>query len=443
MEIMRGIMSAMSDPIEDTQSPMPQGGSEDENKAFETQPIGLDHPGEAQNSGLEETSATSIVHPHDEDFDEILADTLAGESLKGFEDTLSVPLVADTANTQSTPTKAPENGQKQPTSPAVKKPAAKTGRSWIFLTILGLVILMGFLLASGFGGYAAGINQRKSAEKTQVARVVVEQFQLGVQEMEQGAYSRARQRFEYVIQLDPGYPGASEKLSEVLLEINTTATPTLLPTTTLTPTPDLRDVQQFFDQAQQAISASDWNTAIESLLTLRKTDAAFHAVDVDGMLFLSLRNRGKDKILKEADLEGGIYDLTLAKKFGPLDAEAEGFLSWSSMYITGASFWGIDWEQAVNYFSQVAPQLPNLTDGSGMTATERLRVALFEYGNTLAANGQYCKAVRAYQDLIAIAPNAEVQQAGELAAKGCEQGEAPQAQSTPKPGKKPKVTTIP
>ncbi len=240
--------------------------------------------------------------------------------------------------------------------------------------------------------------------------------------MEQGEYSRALQRFEYVVKLDPSYPGITEKLAEVMLEINTTATPTLLPTGTLTPTPDTRDSEQLFAQAEQALAVSDWSGAIDNLLALRKADAAFRAIDVDGMLFLALRNQGRDKILKEADLEGGMYDLTLANKFGPLDAEASGLLSWSELYITGASFWGIDWEQAVNYFSQVAPQLPNLMDGSKMTATERLRQALFELGNTQASNGQFCKAVRSYQQSLAIAQDPSVQQAGELAAKNCEGG---------------------
>lgn len=329
----------------------------------------------------------------------------------------------------------------QASSGAAPKPARRRGLPWFFFPILGLAILLGIFLLSAFGGYTSGIALRKGVEKTQVAQALEEQFQLGLQDMQQGEYYRARQRFEYVVELDPNYPGVTEKLAEVLLELSTTATPTLLPNPTESPTPDLRDNQQLFDQAQQAIAASDWAGAIDSLLALRKADPAFRAVEVDGLLFLALRNQGRDKILKESDLEGGIYDLTLAGRFGPLDAEAEGLLNWSSLYITGASFWGIDWEQAVNYFSQVAPQTPNLMDGSKMTATERLRIALFEYGNVLAGRGQFCKAVRAYQDSIAIAPDSKVQQAGELAAKGCAQGDQPE--TTPKPGKKPKGTQVP
>jgi len=345
------------------------------------------------------------------------------------------PVFVKAVDTQAQPPEPPA-----PPRRSVAKKGGRKGLPWFFFPILGMALLIGILLLSGVGGYAAGIGERKNAEKTQVSQALQEQYQLALQDMQDGHYFRARQRFEYIIQLNPNYPGVTDKLAEVLLEISTTATPTLLPQATASPTSDGRNNQQQFDQAQQDLAASDWGKALDDLLTLRKTDPAFRTVEIDGMLFFALRNSGRDKILKESDLEGGIYDLTLAEKFGPLDSEAQGLLSWSSLYITGASFWDIDWEQVVNYFSQVAPQLPNLRDGSGMTANERLRLSLFEYGNTLANNGQYCKAVKAYQDSLAIAPDAKVQAAGELAAKGCSQGDQPV--STPKPGKKPKATPI-
>jgi tetratricopeptide (TPR) repeat protein len=352
---------------------------------------------------------------------------------KGFEETSVFPV--------EPPLKSVESRVPPAKRRKIPQPPRRSGLPWFVLPLTGIAILLFILLVSGFAGYQSGIGQRKNAEKTQVASLVEEQFQLAVQDVENGAYDRARQRIEYVIRLDPGYPGASDKLAEILLAISTTATPTILPTVSVTPTPDTRDVQQLYDNAQQALAAGDWSGAIDNLLVLRKSDPAFRTVEVDGTLFIALRNRGRDKILKDHDLEGGIYDLTLSEKFGPLDAEAKGLLSWSSLYITGASFWGIDWEQAVNYFSQVAPQMPNLMDASKMTATERLRQAYFEYGNTLAARGQYCAAVKAYQNSIAIAPNEEVQQAGELAAKGCS-GDG-QVQATQKPGKKPKNTPTP
>lgn len=316
-----------------------------------------------------------------------------------------------------------ESVHEQPTGSPPKK---KRSPAFVY-TLLGILALLIIAALSAFGGYTSGINQRQSAESTQVAQAVSDQFQLGIQELEDGQYYRARQRFEYVIQIDPAYPGAMDKLSEVLLFLNTTATPTLVPTPTLTPTPDLRGVQEMFDQSQQYLLDSDWNNAFETLLALRKADPDFHTVEVDGMLFLALRNRGRDKIINQADLEGGIYDLTLASRFGLLDTEAEGILNWTTLYITGASFWEIDWGQAAYYFSQVAPHVPNLRDGSGLTAAQRYRTSLFNYSKLLAQQKRWCDAAAQLEIALSIASDPELEQAYADVAQRCA------AQQEPKP----------
>lgn len=443
-------MGRMENSIQD-QNQTPEGAPQpaDRLPIEETRPVRLESGGErqpatpepgAQNelANLEATQATPVAEPVPGEAESDLSATLAGAALsRGYEDTGVFEVEPASETLQPAPA-----GPPSASPPPVKmNNGRRKGLPWFFYPLVGFTVLVAVLLISGFGGYSSGISLRKSAERTQVAQVVAEQYELGLQDMEQGAFDRARQRFEYIIQLDSNYPGVTEKLAQVLLELNTTATPTLLPTATLTPTPDTRDSQQRFDQAQQALAANDWTTAIDSLLVLRKLDPTYRAVEIDGLLFLALRNRGRDKILKSADLEGGIYDLTLANQFGPLDAEAQGLLSWSSLYITGASFWDIDWEQAVKYFSEVAPNLPNLMDGSKMTATERLRQALFEYGNTLARRGQFCAAVRAYQQSYDISPDPAVQQAGELAAQSCS-GAGDKPAGTPKP-KKSKATQTP
>ncbi len=292
--------------------------------------------------------------------------------------------------------------------------------SWGKIAVVGILVLAGVAAASGFAGYNQGIALRTGAQATQVVATAKEQFELGVQDYAEGQYFRARQRFEYVIQLDPDYPGVTEKLAEVLLELNTTATPTTAPTPTLTPTPDLRDVEQLFSDGQQYLANGEWTQAIETLLQLRKKDPGYHTVDLDGMLFIALRNRGWDKIVKEADLEGGIYDLNLASRFGPIDAEAQNMLTWASIYITGASFWELDWSQAVFYFSQVAPQLPGLRDGSGMTAAERYRKALIGYGDQLMVQEQYCDAREQYNLALSFGPDAAAEESNAEANERCE-----------------------
>jgi tetratricopeptide (TPR) repeat protein len=285
-------------------------------------------------------------------------------------------------------------------NPEIEKKPRRYG--WVVITILGLLILVGIASLSAFGGYRSGINMRKAAESTQIVQAVKEQYTLGLQDMQQGQYDRSRQRFEYVIRLDPDYPGATEKLAEVLLELNTTATPTLGTTPTLTPTPDDRGIEEIFNQAQQQTANNDWSGAIETLLRLRKEQPDFKPIEVDGLLFIALRNRGVDKILKEADLEGGLYDLALAERFGPLDTEAQSFKTFAGLYITGASFWGLDYVQAAQYFSQVAPHMPNLRDGSGLTAAERYRQALIEQGYQMIREGRCSPASEQFRTVLSI-----------------------------------------
>lgn len=313
---------------------------------------------------------------------------------------------------------------------SAKKPPRGVAR-WIGFVLLGLLALLLIGAMSAFGGYRSGIGLRQNAESTQRVQVIQEQYNLGVQEMEQGEYFRARQRFEYVIQLDPNYPGVTDKLALVLLELNTTATPTLVPTPTLTPTPDLRGVQELFDQGKQFIDSGDWTNGIDMLLKLRKLDPQYQAVAIDGMLYIALRNRGIDKIGKQADLEGGMYDLAQAERFGPLDAESQGYLNWAKLYVTGASFWEIDWGQVVYYFAQVAPNLPQLRDGSGMSAQERYRYALVEYGYVLANQKNWCDSQQALEMALSIAPDAKAQEAYPVVAARCAEQNAPQGGEQP------------
>lgn len=319
----------------------------------------------------------------------------------------------------------------------------KQGSRWKLFTFGGIIALILIAGLSAAAGYSSGINLRTDAQLTQVAQELTTQYALGVQDMQDGLYNRARQRFEYVIKLDPNYPDVTDKLAEVLLLLNATATPSPVPTATLTPTPDTREadeIEALFAQAEQQYINEDWNGTIDTLLMIRKKDPNYRTIQIDGMLFIALRNRGIYKIIQLGDLEGGIYDLTLAERFGPLDTEAQGYLTWTKLYITGASFWELDWAQAVYYFSQVAPQFPGLRDGSGWTAKERYRLALKGYGDSLMLAGVPCKAIEQYQLSLSISYDAEVEQSLNEAIKGCEGGtkkekpaQPPAAQPTEQP----------
>jgi tetratricopeptide (TPR) repeat protein len=282
-----------------------------------------------------------------------------------------------------------------------KEPQVKKNRRWRWF-LYGIIIVILFIAGGGFLGYQDGIKQRLALEYSKVTELASTQFDLGVADLQAGRLQTAQTRFEYVINLNPSFPGAAQKLAEVLLALSLTQTPTIGFTSTattipLTPTPDTRGEEELFNQVKQDIANKQWTDAINNLEALRKLNVTYEAVQADGMYFFALRNRGIQRITVDGQLEQGLYDLSLAERFGPLDSYAESIRTWARLYLDGASFWKVDWGIVVSYFSQIYEALPALRDGSGITASERFRIASLAYGDQLSQAKEYCKAQAQYE----------------------------------------------
>lgn len=325
----------------------------------------------------------------------------------------------------------------EPPEEAPQEEQRKRSWTWVLWAILGVLVMALIAAGSAYGGYASARHERASVYSTQVSGEAQAQYDLALQDIAVKNFDLARQRLEYVISIAPNFPGAAEKLTEVLLEQRITATPTNAPTPTTSPTPDTRSRDELFSQAQSMMAAGDWEGAITALLSLRQKYPEHMAIDVDGMLYIALRNRGIDKIAVEADLEGGTYDLTLAERFGPLDAEAKNWRDWAELYIRGASFWDVDWPQAVYFFSQLAPSAPNLRDASGWTASERYLKALLGYGDWLSARGQWCSAQEQYELYLTLIADPQLQPTAEFVFEKCEDEGNEEFTETPTPGSGP------
>jgi hypothetical protein len=278
----------------------------------------------------------------------------------------------------------------QPGLPARKKIRRFTWRKFLLGT-LGLIVLIAL---GGLGGYYQAIGDRTAAEATVVSRQTTEQYALALIDIQNANYGAAQQRLNFIIQNNPSFPGASEKLAQVMVLANV---PTATTTPTLTPTPDFSGVEEVFQRAQQYLNIQDWTNVIANLDTLRRKDPTYRAAEVDGMYFFALRNYGYDLITKQGNLEGGIYQLTLAERFGPLDNNANGLREGARTYILAASFWGLDWKNCVYYFQQLYAGWPSMWDGT-MAASERYRIASMRYGDELFAREEYCAASQQYQN---------------------------------------------
>jgi len=221
------------------------------------------------------------------------------------------------------------NGKEQPkqTSSASQprhSAGQKTKRRSLWLWICLYAILLGSALTiSGLAGYQSGAYTHKAVATEVVILSLDEQYQLALDDMQAERYQVALQRFEYILSKNPSYPDATEQMALAIQILYATATPTApKATNTATPTRDLRPIEDLFNHSLALTVEQAWTEAIESLIALRKEQPEYMTSRVDGLLYLSLRYRGVDKIWQSGDLGGGLYDLSLAERFGVLDVQA-------------------------------------------------------------------------------------------------------------------------
>jgi tetratricopeptide (TPR) repeat protein len=322
------------------------------------------------------------------------------------------------------------------------KPVQK-GKGWQRWVGLGLVIFLLVVVIGGAGGYGWAIYQRVKTEQAMISTAVYDQFLLGIVNMEREEYELARQRFEYILQLDPNHSEAVTLLTEALLHLGESSEiPTPRPIPTAVPTLDTRGQEEIFNNALALRDIQDWDNLINTLDNLRISDPTYKSIEVDGLYYIAYRNRGIRRIGTEGNLEGGIFDLTRAEAFGPLDIEANNFRTWGEKYLTGVSFWGLDWNQVLVYFNELAISAPYLSDSSYLTSLNRQATAQVElYSQYLITagyrfnQGKYCQAYDLYSEAsIYIALDASSLQNFEVSKNQClgiPPTEAPQDTPTP------------
>lgn len=266
--------------------------------------------------------------------------------------------------------------------------------------LIAFVAIVALAAIGAYLGYLNGIGIRVAARSAQVSPQLIQQLQYALEDQQFGRYEDAKVRLEWILKEDPSFPGIQAELTKVLVSLQIpTATPTVVPT----PTVDMRGIQDLYATTQGLVAKGEWASALAALDQLRKMNPGYEAAAVDGYYYYVLRNLGVYKIQNSGDLEGGMYDLTLAEHFAPLDSTASIMREGANAYIQASAYFGSNWQMAVQQFSSVAAGWPAMWDGT-MNATMRYKVALMRYGDQLAAENKSCDAVKQYQLAMQIGP---------------------------------------
>lgn len=301
----------------------------------------------------------------------------------------------------------------------------KRGFPYILLIPVYFFIVMAVAVVAG---YSAGLSRRQTEQNRQLSQVAQEQFDLGIQDLIEGRYELARQRFEYVLSIDPSNADAMELLDRALVAMNQpTITPSPLPTDTPqvkpTATLSLDTLEGLFQAAQGALANEEWDAVMDFLIDLRGQEPTYRLAEVNQMMFTALRNRGLQKIFA-GRLEPGIFDLTLAERFGSLDSQAASWKRSAEFYLFANSYYGLDPALASQYFGQIC-------QANVWSACTKYAVSLMEYGDALIRTAQPCEAVVQYQASLNVSNNSKLWPTATEAAVACMTATASPPTETP------------
>lgn len=315
---------------------------------------------------------------------------------------------------------APEPAETQENTPARASQPADGKSSRRRRILVGMAIYIALLLIAGGAAYWQGQVLGEKQRQGELERALQEQYELGIADLESGRYALARQRFEAIIHEAPEFPGAEDRLVEALLHLDV---PTLTPTPRPTATPDPSPPEKLFEDAQTALDGGDWHTVIDKLLSLRAKDPTYRAVEGDGMMFTALRNLGM-KLIAQGEMEEGLYQLSLAEQFGPLDRDAIFRRSLAQQYLLANSYIGLNWARAAELFAPLCQQ------GATSDSCPKYAEAAWKYGDLLWNAGEACKADQQYQASLSAFTFPELEPTASKARRVCATQSAPPPQPT-------------
>jgi len=251
-------------------------------------------------------------------------------------------------------------------------------------------------------GFYAGTNDRE----LEAQRDLAEHYNRGVNHLAASEYELAEAEFVYILQLQPEYPGAQQKLAEARRRLTVIPTPTTSVTITYA-------VGELYNQALQAYQAQDWPLAVEQLRQVRALDPAYEYAAVEEMLFTAALTYGQ-QLLQGDQLEEGLYYLDQAAELRPLDPDTTYQRQLAAMYLTARGYWGADWQKAIERFSELYSLAPGYKD-----VFPRLIEAYVSYGDQYSNTLDYCPAEQQYAQALQVQPNPTIDAQRTTAAEIC------------------------
>jgi tetratricopeptide (TPR) repeat protein len=292
-------------------------------------------------------------------------------------------------------------------SPSIARSAAvppkRRGLSVTTLLILAFACgFLGLVVAAGLGGVYAGLQDRTADQQAQADKF----YQEGLANRTAGKLQLAKADFEYVLKINPAYPGAAEQLQQIADLLTVKPTPTASAV-------QVNVTEQLYQAGVEAYDQKKWRRAIEIFSQVRALDQAYERDQITQMIYQAALTYGQ-QLLTEDRLEEAIAYLDQAAYLKPLPAETEAEAQYARMYITARDYWNVNWEKAIESFGELYQIGPGYRD-----TFARYVEAYIQYGAERTRAGDPCTAQTQYEEALKLRPTAELQTKADAAKEAC------------------------
>ena len=288
-----------------------------------------------------------------------------------------------------------------PPPPALVTRAARRISSTTLLIVLLACGLSTLITVSALGGVVAGLHDRDADRQAQADRY----YQEGLDNFASGRLELAKADFEYVLRLDPAYPGAPDQIAQVAERLTVKPTPTSAALTSA--------LEQLYQTGRSAYQVQNWAAAIDALAQVRSIEPAYQTALVNQMLFDAATTYGLE-LIKTDRLEEAIAYLDQAAYLQPLSVEAARQIQYAKLYLTARGYWNVNWDTAIERFTELYAVAPGYKD-----TFARLVGSHIEYGNERVRAGDSCAAQKQYAEALKLSPGATLQAQLDQAAQAC------------------------
>ena len=348
-----------------------------------------------KNCGEELQDSTLLICPH-------CGQDPAGEPAATGEDApLSVPFRRE----YSKPVVARRPDPTHEGQPVVR---GMSGCAWgvILLTLMACVSVAS--IAAGLGGIYQGLKERDSANQA----LAHGHYSRGMVHLEASEIELAEAEFEQAIRVSPNTSmDAYKELKQIRAQRR------------VQPTPTSAIIRQAGDdimtQARVEYDAGNWEEAIVKLEQVQSLDTDFETDAVQNMLYTAYMKYGT-QLLEDERPEEARRSFRGALEIRPGDADAAREQDLVADYLTGASYLGADWEEAIRAFTDLYRR-----DRDYLDVGWRLRDAHRSYGEILAEEEDWCGAATQYAKSLALEMDNKVKEAYDETGGQCETGPPP------------------